>query len=96
MAKKCVEAVFTQKIGEPLYGVQANYSIKTDLIISVTRDGDFSNPEQVERMTGLKHSMMASLRQAELLAFHMDVTALITHLTIILNPEILFKKMLFL
>ena len=93
LAKKRVEAVFTQKIGEPLYGVQANYSIKKPtLIISVTRDGDFSNPEQVERMTGLKHSMMASLRQAELLAFHMDVTALITHLTIILNPEILFKK----
>ena len=86
-------AYITKKMGEPLYGTQSNYSIKKPtMVISVTREGDLENKKEIELMEGLRHSMLNSLRQAELPAFHMDAQALITHLTIILNPEILFSR----
>ena len=92
LAQKRIEAI-TSKIGEPLFGRQNNYSIKKPtLVISVSRDGGIKDDEEIELMTNIKDSMISSLRQAELPAFEMDVQALITHLTIILNPETLFTS----
>lgn len=92
LAKKRI-AYFERKIGEPLYGSQSNYSIKKPtMVISVTREGNLENQKEIDLMTNLRHSMLNSLKQAELAAFHMDAHALITHLTIILNPEILFSN----
>ena len=92
LAQKRIEAI-TSKIGEPLFGRQNNYSIKKPtLVISVSRDGGIKDDEEIELMANIKDSMISSLRQAELPAFEMDVQALITHLTIILNPETLFTS----
>lgn len=90
LAKKRIEYIM-KKVGEPLYGRQSNYSIKKPtLVISVSRDGTLEDRKEIELMESLKHSMLSSFRQAELAAFHMDAQALITHLSIILNPEVLF------
>jgi len=92
LAKKRIDHI-TQNIGGPLYGTQSNFSIKKPtVVISVTRDGAMDNAEEIDLMVRLKNSMLSALKQAELPAFHMDVTDLITHLFVILNPEILFNR----
>lgn len=92
LAQKRIEYL-TREPGMPLYGSQSNYSIKKPtLIISVTREGRLSDQKETEIMEQLRQSMYSSLRQAELPAFHMDVNDLITHLSIILNPEIMFNN----
>jgi conjugal transfer ATP-binding protein TraC len=92
LAEKRIDHIM-KNVGQPLYGLRSNYSIKKPtLVISVTRDGDMNNQNEIEIMSRLKHSMLSALRQAELAAFHMDVDALITHLTIILDPQTLFNR----